>query len=55
MLIFKTKDRTFGYTIIYPVVVVAVNIYFQTKKNTLVIGHCIALAVIATKTLAGKS
>ena len=36
------------------VVVVVVNILFQTKKNTLVIGHCIALAVIATKTLAGK-
>jgi hypothetical protein len=37
------------------VVVVVVNILFQTKKNTLVIGHCTALAVIATKTLAGKN
>jgi hypothetical protein len=35
-------------------VVVVVNILFQTKKNTLVIGHCTALTVIATKTLAGK-
>ena len=42
------------YTVIYTVVAV-VNILFQTKKNTLVIGHCTALAVIATKTLAGKN
>jgi hypothetical protein len=37
------------------VVVVVVNILFQTKKNTLMIGHCTALTVIATKTLAGKN
>ena len=35
-------------------VVVVVNILFQTKKNALMIGHCTALAVIVTKTLAGK-
>ena len=35
-------------------VVVVVNILFQTKKDTLMIGHCTALTVIATKTLAGK-
>ena len=33
---------------------VVVNILFQIKKDTLMIGHCTALAVIATKTLAGK-
>ena len=36
------------------VAVVVVNVLFQIKKDTLVIGHCTALAVIATKTLAGK-
>ena len=36
------------------VVVVVVNISFQTKKNASMIGHCTALAVIVTKTLAGK-
>ena len=35
-------------------VVVVVNILFQIKNGTLMIGHCTALAVIATKTLAGK-
>ena len=37
-----------------PVVVVVVNILFKTKKNALMIGHCTALAVIVTKTLAGN-
>ena len=34
------------------VVVVVVNVSFQIKKDTLMIGHCIASAAIATKTLA---
>jgi hypothetical protein len=36
------------------VVVVVVNILLQIKRTTLMIGHCTALAVIVTKTLAGK-
>ena len=31
-----------------------VNILFQIKQDTLMIGHCTAQAVIATKTFAGK-
>jgi hypothetical protein len=30
------------YTVVVVVVVVVVDILFQTKKNTLVIGHCTA-------------
>ena len=42
------------YTIT-PIVVVVVNILFQIKRNASMIGHCTALAVIATKALAGKT
>ena len=35
--------------------VVVVNILFHIKKHTLMTGHCIALAIIATKSLAGKN
>ena len=49
------KNSIFKYTYCnWCVVVVVVNILFQTKKDTLMIGHCTALTVIATKTLAGK-
>ena len=46
----QKSSQTAGFS---PVVVV-VNILFQTKKTTLMIGHCTALAVFVTKTLAGK-
>ena len=41
------RHRSFG-------LVVVVSILFQIKKDTLMIGHCTAWAVIATKALRGK-
>ena len=43
----------FLYEVLY-VVVVVVNILLRIKRTILMIGHCTALAVIVTKTLAGK-
>ena len=48
------REKELGFPSQKRVVVVVVNILFQTKKTALMIGHCTALAVIVTKTLAGK-
>ena len=52
---YSPLHQTTFFVVVVVVVVVVISIFFHIKKDTLMTGHCIALAIIAATSLAGKA